>query len=197
MEFEYDDRKLQELFRDMDEKHRLKALKGAFRTEGNKVRKIAARILRTKMKSNRKLEACIRVVVSKRKPQFTVTVSPKGRATRSGKYGRGRQIKGYYTNHRGLPVPVLVWAELGTKPRYTKSTEGNRGGWLPSWIRDPLTGKRLRSHATNKAYRGKMPAMGFMARTKVLAAPQVTDGLHEAVRAYTVKTAKKYGCKIT
>ena len=47
------------------------------------------------------------------------------------------------------------------------------------------------------AYRGRMPAMGFMARTKVQAAPQVTDGLHEAVRAYTVKTAKKYGCKIT
>lgn len=197
MEFEYDDRKLQELFREMDEKHRLKALKGVFRTEGNKVKKIAARILRTKMKSNRKLEACIRVVVAKEEPQFSVTVKPERGATRKGRYMRGRQKKGCYTNRRGLSVPVLYWAEDGTKPRYTKSTEGNRGGWLPSWIRDPLTGKRRRSHATNKAYRGKMPALGFMARAKVLAAPQVTDGLHEAVRAYTVKIAKKYGCKIT
>lgn len=197
MRFEYDDRKLRELFGEMDEKHRLKALKSAFRAEGNKVRKIAAGNLRSKMRSNRKLETCIRVVVSKKKPQFSVTVKPKGRLTRSGKYGRGRQVKGCYTNRRGFCVPVLYWAEDGTAPRYTKTTQGNRGGWLPSWIRDPLSGKRLRSKATNGAYRGRMPAMGFMARTKVQAAPQVTDGLHEAVRAYTVKTTKKYGCKIT
>lgn len=197
MTFEYDDRKLRELFGEMDEKHRLKALKGAFRAEGNKVRKIAAGNLRSKMRSNRKLETCIRVVVSKKKPQFTVTVSPKGRATRSCKYGKGRQIKGYYTNRRGFSVPVLVWAENGTQPRYTKTTQGNRGGWLPSWMRDPLTGKRMRSHYEKTGYRGRMPAMGFMARTEVQVAPQVTDGLHEAVRAYTMKTAKKYGCKIT
>ena len=197
MTFEYDDRKLRELFGEMDEKHRLKALKGAFRAEGNKVRKIAAGNLRSKMRSNRKLETCIRVVVSKKKPQFTVTVSPKGRATRSCKYGKGRQIKGYYTNRRGFSVPVLVWAENGTQPRYTKTTQGNRGGWLPSWMRDPLTGKRMRSHYEKTGYRGRMPAMGFMARTEVQVAPQVTDGLHEAVRAYTMKTSKKYGCKIT
>lgn len=197
MTFEYDDRKLRELFAEMDEKHRLKALKSAFRAEGNKVRRIAAVNLRSKMRSSRKLETCIRVVVSKKKPQFSVTVSPKGRATRSGKYGRGRQIKGYYTNRRGFSVPVLVWAENGTQPRYTKTTQGNRGGWLPSWMRDPLTGKRMRSHYEKTAYRGRMPAMGFMARTEVQAMPQVTDGLHDAVRAYTVKTAKKYGCKIT
>ena len=87
MTFEYDDRKLRELFGEMDEKHRLKALKGAFRAEGNKVKKIAVGNLRSKMRSNRKLETCIRVVVSKKKPQFTVTASPKGRATRSGKNG--------------------------------------------------------------------------------------------------------------
>ena len=139
----------------------------------------------------------LRVVVSKKKPQFTVTVSPKGRATRSCKYGKGRQIKGYYTNRRGFSVPVLVWAENGTQPRYTKTTQGNRGGWLPSWMRDPLTGKRMRSHYEKTGYCGRMPAMGFMARTEVQVAPQVTDGLHEAVRAYTMKTAKKYGCKIT
>lgn len=195
MTFEYDGRKLRELFGEMDEKHRLKALKSAFRAEGNKVRKIAAGNLRSKMRSNRKLETCIRVVVSKKKPQFTVTVSPKGRATRSGKNGGGRQAKGYYTNRRGFSIPVLVWAEDGTKPRYTRRTAGNRGGWLSGF--DPMTGKRLRSKSSKGAYRGRMPAMGFMARTKVQAAPQVTDGLHEAVRAYTAKTAKKYGCKIT
>ena len=140
MTFEYDDRKLRELFGEMDEKHRLKALKSAFRAEGNKVRKIAVGNLRSKMRSNRKLETCIRVVVSKKKPQFTVTASPKGRLTMSGKYGGGRQVKGYYTNRRGFSVPVLVWAENGTQPRYTKTTQGNRGGWLPSWMRDPLTG---------------------------------------------------------
>ena len=195
MTFEYDDRKLQELFGEMDEKHRLKALKGAFRAEGNKVRKIAVGNLRSKMRSNRKLETCIRVVVSKKKPQFTVTASPKGRLTMSGKYGGRRQVKGYYTNRRGVSVPVLVWAEDGTKPRYTRRTAGNRGGWLSGL--DPMSRKRLRSKSSKGAYRGRMPAMGFMARAKVQAAPQVTDGLHEAVRAYTVKTAKKYGCKIT
>lgn len=194
MRFEYDDRKLRELFGEMDEKHRRKALKSAFRAEGNKVRKIAAGNLRSKMRSNRKLEACIRVVVSKRKPQFSVTVGPRGRRSRSGGAPRGG-VKGYYTNRRGLSVPVLLWAEDGTAPRYTRRTAGNRGGWLSGL--DPMTGKRLRSKSSKGAYRGRMPAMGFMARTKVQAAPQVTDGLHEAVRAYTVKTAKKYGCKIT
>ena len=132
MTFEYDDRKLRELFGEMDEKHRLKALKSAFRAEGNKVRKIAAGNLRSKMRSNRKLETCIRVVVSKKKPQFTVTVSPKGRTTRSGKNGGGRQAKGYYTNRRGFSIPVLVWAEDGTKPRYTRRTAGNRGSRIPA-----------------------------------------------------------------
>lgn len=195
MRFEYDDRKLQELFGEMDEKHRLKALKGAFRAEGNKVRKIAAGNLRSKMRSNRKLERCIRVVVPKKEPQFSVTVKPKGRLTRSGKYGGGRQVKGYYTNRRGFSVPVLYWAEDGTKPRYTIHTAGNRGGWLSGL--DPMSGKRLRSKSSKGAYRGRMPAMGFMARTKVQADPQVSDGLHETVRMYTIKTAKKYGCKIT
>ena len=194
MTFGYDDRKLQELFSEMDEKHRLKALKSAFRAEGNKVRKIAAGNLRTKMRSSRKLEACIRVVVSRRKPQFSVTVGPQGRRSRGGGASRGG-VKGYYTNRRGLSVPVLLWAELGTEPRYTRRTAGNRGGWLAGL--DPVSGKRRRSKSSKGAFRGRMPAYGFMARTKVQAAPQVSDGLHEAVRAYTIKTAKKYGCKIT
>lgn len=197
MTFEFDDTRLQALYREMDEAHRLKALKGAFRAEGNKVKKIAVQNLRSKMKSNASLERCIRVLVAKRKAMFSVTVAPKGRITRSGKYGRGRQVKGYYTNRRGLSVPVLVWAEEGTEARYTKTTQGNRGGWLSAWTRDPISGKRLRSQASKVAYRGRMPAMKFMARTSVQAAPQVTDGLHEAIRKYTLKTAKKYGCSIT
>ena len=120
---------------------------------------------------------------------------PEGKGYEKRQEWRGRQAKGYYTNRRGFSIPVLVWAEDGTKPRYTRRTAGNRGGWLSGL--DPMSGKRLRSKSSKGAYRGKMPAMGFMARTKVEAAPQVTDGLHEAVRAYTVKTAKKYGCKIT
>ena len=39
--FRYDDKNLQRLYGELDEKHRLKALRGAFRKEANRVRKEA------------------------------------------------------------------------------------------------------------------------------------------------------------
>lgn len=169
---QYDDSNLQRLFAELEPRQRLKALKGAFRREAGRVRKVAVGNLRSSIRSDRDLERGVRAVVFKRKAGFRVTIG-----TKKARMNGGKEY-GFHTNRRGLKKPVLIWAEGGTKGRKSRRQS-----------RYPVGGR----WATGKN-RGAMKSYGFMAKTKSDVRGTVTESLHNQVREHVTKTAKKYGC---
>ena len=169
--FEYDDSNLLKLFDAMDEKRRVKALRGAFRREASRVGRAAVTRLRGSMRSDRGLESGIRALVFKRKAVgFRVTVGTK-RVKRTGKEF------GFHKNRRGLKKPVLIWAEEGTKPRRTKTAT-------------KIFARSRKGHNT-----GQMKRYGFMWRTAAQERGVVTANIHTEVNNSIIGEAKKYGCK--
>lgn len=169
---DYSDAELQKLFAQLDTKKRLRALKGAFRREANRVRKTAINNLRGSIRSDEDLERGIRAVVFKRKAGFRVTIGTK-------KAGKNGKEYGFHTNRRGLKKPVLIWAEAGTKWRKskTKSRFTVGGKWY-----------------TAGKHRGFMKRYGFMQKTLTNVRDSVTDNLHNEVIKNVKRIAKKYGC---
>ena len=103
----YDDRNLQRMFAELDSKHRIKALKGAFRRQASKVRRTAVNNLRGSIRSQNDPKGL----------ESGVTVGTKSANKKTGKGERG-----FHTNRRGLKKPILIWAEEGTKDRHTKTS---------------------------------------------------------------------------
>ena len=166
---QYDDENLQRLFAEMDTKKRLKALKGAFRREANRVRKTAINNLRGSIRTDRDLERGVRAIVFKRKAGFRVTIGTK-------KAGKSGKEYGFHTNRRGQKKPVLIWAEEGTARRHTKT-------------RTSFFVRSRKGHST-----GRMKRYGFMLKTLNEVRDRVTDSLHSEVVNSIMKEAKKYGC---
>lgn len=171
-QMQYDDRELQRLFAEMETKHRLSALKGAFRREANQVRKTAINNLRGSIRSDRDLERGIRAVVFKRKAGFRVTIGTK-------KAGKSGKEYGFHTNRRGLKKPVLIWAEAGTKWRKVKRRYKFtiNGKWITAGI-----------------HRGFMKRYGFMQSTLQQVRGNVTENLHKEIINSVTRVAKKHGC---
>ena len=168
---QYDDEDLQRLFAEMDTKKRLKALKGAFRREANRVRKTALNNLRGSIRTDKDLERGVRAVVFKRKAGFRVTIGTK-------KAGKSGKEYGFHINRKGLKKPVLIWAEAGTKWR--KSKKATRY----------LVGGKWRTGRT----RGFMKRYGFMQKTADDVRNSVTDSLHNELINSVTEVAKKHGC---
>lgn len=171
---DYDDKQLQQLFAELDPKHRAQALKAGFRREANQVRKTVINNLRSSVKSNKDLERGVRAIVFKRKAGFRITVGTK----RAGKNGKGEA--GYHTNRQGLKKPILIWAEEGTDERRTKPKQGTRR----------RADRRRDAHST-----GRMRRYGFMSQTLNDARGTVMQDIHEMVLDNVHKVAQKYGCK--
>ncbi len=178
---EYDDRQLRELYAQMDEKQRSKAMKGAFRTTANLLRRASISNLRASVHSGRDLEKGVRALVFKQKLGFRVTV---GTVLRKSK-DRTRIVtkKGFHLNRAGLEKPVLIWAEDGTKERRLKGSRGSHR---------TKTGFRKR-YLFNGAFRGRMPAYQFIVKANQQVGPQINQTLQDNFRASVEKTAKKYG----
>lgn len=168
---QYNDVELQRLFAELDTKQRLKAIKGAFRREANRVRKTALNNLRGSIRSDRDLERGVRAVVYKRKAGFRVTIGTK-------KAGKSGKEYGFHINRKGLKKPVLIWAEAGTKWR--KSKKATRY----------MVGGKWRTGTT----RGFMKRYGFMQKTLTDVRGSVTDSLHNEVINSVKEIAKKHGC---
>ena len=166
----YDDENLQRLFAEMDAKHRLKALKGAFRREANQVRKTAINNLRGSIRSDRDLESGVRAVVYKRTAGFRVTIGTK-KASKAG----GKEY-GFHKNRQGLKKPILIWAEEGTEQRKTKTA-------TKVFVRS------RKGHST-----GRMKRYGSMRQTRDDVGDTVTNNLHNELISSVEKVAKKYGC---
>lgn len=164
----YDDRNLQRLFAAMEPKQRLRTMRGAFRREANRVRRIAINNLRESIRTDKDMERGVRAVVFKNKPGFRVTVGTK--TTKRGK------SYGFHRNRRGLEKPVLLWAEDGTQPRYTR------------------TRSKVYTRSRKGHYTGRMRSYRFMARTRDEVKDSVTESLHNELRERIIKDAKKYGC---
>lgn len=173
MAVSYDDGNLQRLFAELEPKRRTQALKGGYRKLANDVRKKAVGNLRgSGIRTDKDLEKGIRAVVFKRKVGFRVTIGTK----KAGKNGKGEA--GMHKNRRGLKKPVLIWAEMGTDQRTTKSSGGKRAARLRA------------SHST-----GSMPRYGFMEKTRNDVKGTVTADMQQMVAESIERVAKKYGCK--
>lgn len=170
----YDDSGLQGLFEDLAPKQRVKALRGAFRREANRVRRVAIGNLHESIGGDKELDKGVRAIVFRRKAGFRVTIGTK----RANKKGKGE--RGYYISRkrRGKPYatgkPVLIWAEEGTAWRRTRGR-----GFL----------KRRGGHST-----GRMKRYGFMRRTLSEVRGSVTGTLHKEIIDQLKKAAKKNGC---
>lgn len=151
---DYDDSNLQRLFEELEPKRRLQALKGAYRKEAGKVRKMAVNNLRsTGVHTSKGLEKGVRALVFKKKVGFRVTVGERY----ANKNGKGEA--GFHTNRQGLKKPVLRWMDTGTKDRRTK--KGARRGRMKRYgfiakttddVRDTVTGD-LRGEIVNSILR--------------------------------------------
>ncbi|WP_290100401.1 hypothetical protein [uncultured Muribaculum sp.] len=169
---QYDDKNLFRMFDALDTKQRLKALKGAFRREANKVRKTAINNLRgSGIRTAPDMERGIRAIVFRRKVGFRVTIGTKAANKKTGK-----GEKGMHLNRQGLKKPVLIWAEGGTSERRTK----NQTSYF-TWSR--------KGHRT-----GRMKRYGFMSKTENQVRGTVTQSLHEEIINNIQRIAKKYGC---
>lgn len=164
-DFEYDDRNLQRMIDELDAKHRVKVLKGAFRIAGNKIKKTAIMNLRQSISSNKTLEKGVKVKVWKRTAGFRVTV------------GDGFYKSKRFTGYSAREVPVLRWLDTGTKGRKTKKK-----------LRFFKGGKK--SHST-----GRLKSYGYMSRTLNQEESSVTAYLQDAVVKSVTRISKKYGCK--
>lgn len=182
MEFIYDDSKLQQMWRELEPKRRVQALKGALRAEANRVCRIGRGIIAGQFRHGRQLAGGMRAVVYKKKAVgFKVTVA--GKKTKKKfedkkKHAADARKRSMHVNSRGLEKPVLLWATLGTKMRQTKG----RFGW-----------KGYRAGAN----RGRMNEMrfDFMRRTASMADGTVCANLSRAIVESVTKIAKKYGAK--
>lgn len=184
----YNDGELQRLFAELDPKQRLKAIKGAFRREANRVRKTAVNNLRSSIRTDKDMEKGVRAVVMKRAAGFRVTIGTKvmkgrykGKRNGVRRYGRAKKTWSgfsFHTNRQGKDKPVLIWAEAGTKWRRTKNA--TRYNTAQGW----RTGKT----------RGFMKRYGFMAKTLEQVRGTVTDNLHKEVIDNVTRVAKKHGC---
>lgn len=188
-ELQYNDGELQRLFSEMEVKHRLKALKGAFRREANKVRKKALVNLRSSIRTDKDLEKGVRTVIMKRKAGFSVTIGTKtmkgrykGKRNGVRRYGRAKSTWAgfsFHTNRQGKEKPVLIWAEGGTKWRRVK--QRHRFMINGKWV---AAGKN----------RGFMKRYGFMKTTLDQVRESVTNDLQNELANSVKKVAKKYGC---
>lgn len=169
---EYNDANLQRLFAELEPKRRTQALRGGFRKAANDVRKKAVANLRSSIRTDKDFEKGIRSAVFKRKAGFRVTIGTK----KAGKNGKGES--GMHTNRQGLKKPVLIWAEMGTAQRTTKSSGGKRAA------------RYRAAHNT-----GSMPRYGFMEKTRNQVRDTVTADMRKQVAENVERIAKKYGCK--
>lgn len=167
MTIDYDDSQLRKMWADLEPKRRNIAMRGAFRAEARRVKKVVEANIRAEgIHTNRTLLKGVRALPFRHKGGFRVTVG-EDRKRRKGYYKSER-------NRNGREVPVLMWMDTGTSMRTTRGK-----GFLK---------KR------GRANRGKLKAYGFMVKTREQISDSVTGNLQNEIIKSVQKTAKKYGC---
>lgn len=137
------DQSFRDVFTALDLKEQRKALRGAMRREGNRLKKAAVANLRSSglgQGTRQRLDKgiIVRVYPDRYGAGFMVSVKP-------------HRKKGYHINRQGLEKPVLMWAEEGTKSRKTRT-------------RSKFFIRQRRGHAT-----GRMRPYRFLTRAEASA----------------------------
>lgn len=166
-----------DVFNALDLKAQRKAIRGAMRKEGNRVRTEAVNNLASAgigQGTNTQLSKGIyvRVYPAKYGCGFMVTVKPHGE-------------KGIHTNRFGKKKPVLMWAEDGTDLRHVgKITKTYK-------VTSRYSGRKIRHHNRGGGSRGKMQRYGFLAKTEAEVTSKVETNLFSDFQKNIEKAAKK------
>ena len=168
-EIQYDDSQLQKLFGELEIKRRKQAIRGAFRTEGRRVLKIARGNF-TGIRNSSEMAKSIRMKIwTKKAVGFKVTAS--------GVYGKHGLKNGFYTNRFGKEKPLALFYEFGPSHRETR-TESR------------VFRRARKGHPT-----GGIPKIGFIAKTRMEVGNSVEQNIQNELRQQVTKVSQKYGCK--
>lgn len=161
------DRPFNGVFRALSLKDQRKALRGAMRREGNRLKKQAADNLRasgigqgTKQSLSKGIR--LRVYPEDYGAGFMLSVKP-------------HKKQGYHTNRKGKEKPVLMWAEDGTEYRKTKT-------------KTKFFVRKRKGHVT-----GRMKRYGFIRKTDEQATQVVEQNLFTDFQGNIEKAARKQG----
>ena len=145
-----------------------KALRGAMRREGQRVRKLAISALHgSGLKVGPAADKNIRLWVYGRGLGFLVTVKAGGRGKRNDAV--------MYTTSRGLKKPILMRSNEGTEERRTKN-------------RTKFFIRTRRGHST-----GMMPATHFMAKAEAQAPGVIEPNIAKDIEQSVTRVARKNG----
>ena len=166
---QYTGKEWDDLLKAFDKRDLRASLKGAYRSVGKEVLKMArGRLMQSGMAHASKLRKDIRLRVYPKGGGFMITVKPHGK-------------QGYHVNRFGLQKPVLMWAEEGTKVRYVRKGGGQvaqtgDGKWR-------TLGRR----------RGQMPAYHFFDGVEAQGAPIIERDIGARLEEAVLKRARKMG----
>lgn len=169
-----------DVFRALDPKAQRKAMKGAMRREGNRLKKAAVSNLGQSgigpgTKRSLSSGIYVRTYPDRYGMGFMVSVKPHGRR------------KGIHLNRQNKEKPVLMWAEDGTRLRHA-------GRRISSFFgKSRFTGKKIRQYLRGGASRGKMKRYGFLAKTEQQTADSVETNLFNDLQANVERAARKQG----
>lgn len=176
-----------EVFEALDLKEQRKAMKGAMRREGNRVKRAAVANLSSSPggKGGRPLGAGTRQKVSRgiyvrTYPErygtgFMASVKPHGR------------IRGVHQNRQGYLKPVLMWAEDGTRSR-------NVGRRKKSFFSSSRwSGAKVRNYKRSGHSTGYMRGYHFLEKTERETADGVENRIFDDFRKNIDKAARKRG----
>ncbi len=169
-----------DVFKALDPKAQRKAMRGAMRREGNRLKKAAVSNLAQSgigQGTRRSLSSGIyvRTYPERYGLGFMVSVKPHG------------SRRGIHLNRQGKEKPVLMWAEDGTRYRHV-------GRRISSFFgKSRFTGKKIRQYLRGGASRGKMKRYGFLAKTERQTADSVETNLFGNLQANVDRAARKQG----
>ncbi len=169
-----------DVFKALDAKVQRKAMRGAIRREGNRLKKAAVASLNSKDlgKGTRRAVSggiYLRVFPDNCGLGFMVSVKPHGRK------------KGAHLNRAGLLKPVLMWAEDGTDYRRIGRRVSSFFG------KSRFTKKNVRRYLRGGAGRGRMKPYHFLADTEKQDAGTVEKNLFDNLQKNVEKQARKAG----
>lgn len=169
----FDDNELWSMLSELDEKHRLRALKGALGASARAVRKTAVKNFRgSGIRTSKYSEKGIRAVISKHSLYYRVTV---GTARDRTNYSRMSSLETKTLKALRRKEIIPLWMEGGTKPRSTRGIGFTRKG---------------------SRFTGELLPRWFMEKTRVQEEGRQTENLRQNLEKYILKTVTRHGCTI-
>lgn len=163
----------------LDLKEQRKALRGAMRREGGRLRKQAIQNLRasgigqgTRQKLSKGIY--VRVYPDKYGAGFMVSVTPHGK-------------RGIHKNRQGLEKPVLMWAEDGSRSRRVGKRKKS------FFYTSKRTGKKQRAYLRSGHSTGVMKRYAFLEKTEAQTAQTVEQNLFSDFQQNLNKAFSKKG----